>query len=569
MSLYMSPLLRTVALIFFTFACGLRLVCGDDTLRFKPKGEHDSTLRFASYYADHMVLQKAPQRATVWGYASADDIGSYVTVQLISGRDLTVVSTHQATIKADIQSGGGVWVVKLTATPPGGPYVVKATVEAQSIEMKDVLFGDVWLCGGQSNMQFGLEYIFNASEELASAKNYPHIRLFDTKMIASPVPLADLQAITLQWSLPSNASLAGGWTYFSAMCWLYGKQLHETLGYPIGLVESCWGGTPVEAWSSPDALRQCGLKQSDLEKQLTSESNKRELMKMDPVFGYMGPQQSSQLWNAMIHPLLNMTIYGAIWYQGEANGGRPDTYNCTFPSMIDDWRKNFYFGSGFETSSLFPFGFVQIGPNGPDGSKIIRGFPDIRWHQTADVGYVPNPRMKNVFMATAVDDTDFSSPHGPIHPRDKTTISKRLAVAGLTVAYGMDRGQFQGPFPSSYEISRTQATLTLMYDFNRFKIQQRSSSGFEVCCSRDTVTLCPVDGNWTAAPVVNVGVTTVQLSWRACGADTYVMGLRYEWRLTPCAYKKCAIYSVENELPAPPFIFQRFFGLGDNATNNL
>jgi len=91
----------------------------------------------------------------------------------------------------------------------------------------------------------------------------------------------------------------------------------------------------------------------------------------------------------------------------------------------------------------------------------------------------------------------------------------------------------------------------------------------QVCCSRDTVTLCPVDGNWTAAPVVNVGASTVQLSWRACGADTYVMGLRYEWRLTPCAYKKCAIYSVENELPAPPFIFQRFFGPGDNATNNL
>ncbi|KAK2182435.1 hypothetical protein NP493_354g03053 [Ridgeia piscesae] len=110
----------------------------------------------------------------------------------------------------DIQSGGGVWVVKLTATPPGGPYVVKATVETQSIEMKDVLFGDVWLCGGQSNMQFGLEYIFNASEELASAKNYPHIRLFDAKMIASPVPLADLQAITLQWSLPSNVD--GNWT---------------------------------------------------------------------------------------------------------------------------------------------------------------------------------------------------------------------------------------------------------------------------------------------------------------------------------------------------------------------
>ncbi|KAK2169934.1 hypothetical protein NP493_1171g00022 [Ridgeia piscesae] len=317
MSLYVSPLCRTVALIFVTFACSLALVYGDDTLRFEPKGERESSLRFASYYADHMVLQKAPQRATVWGYASADDVGSYVTVQLISGRDLTVVSTHKATIKADIQMGGAMWGMKLKATPPGGPYVVRATVAGQSIEMKDVLFGDIWLCGGQSNMQFGVGQIFNASEEIAKAKNYPHIRLFDAKMVSSAVPLPDLPGVSLQWRLPSNSSLGGSWTFFSAVCWLYGKYLHETLGYPIGLVESCWGGTMVEAWSSPDALKQCGLKMSDLEKELTSESYKSDLMKMDPVFGYMGPQQPSQLWNAMIHPLLNMTIYGAIWYQGK------------------------------------------------------------------------------------------------------------------------------------------------------------------------------------------------------------------------------------------------------------
>ena len=86
----------------------------------------------------------------------------------------------------------------------------------------------------------------------------------------------------------------------------------------------------------------------------------------------------------------------------------------------------------------------------------------------------------------------------------------------------------------------------------------------QVCCSHDTVTTCPIDGNWTAAPVTHVGATSVQLSWRTCGAATYVMGLRYLWRLTPCNYKKCAIYSVENELPAPPFIFRGFFGSNNN-----
>ena len=91
----------------------------------------------------------------------------------------------------------------------------------------------------------------------------------------------------------------------------------------------------------------------------------------------------------------------------------------------------------------------------------------------------------------------------------------------------------------------------------------------QVCCSHDTVTTCPIDGNWTAAPVTDIGATSVQLSWRTCGADTYVMGLRYLWRLTPCNYKKCAIYSVENELPAPPFIFRGFFGSNNNNNNRL
>ncbi|KAI0221391.1 Sialate O-acetylesterase [Lamellibrachia satsuma] len=866
MSLFGTQSLGVVTLIYVVFASSFVLVHGDDFLKFEPKEVHESTLHFASYYADHMVLQKAPQRAMVWGYASADDVNSVVKVQLISLADFSVVSTHQMTIKSDPQSSGGVWAVKLKATPPGGPYVIRVKVKSQIIEMKDVLFGDVWLCGGQSNMQFGVSAIFNASEEIANAKNFPHIRLFDAQMIASPVPLSDLKGVRLQWTPPSSAvylrshtgevkgevkeggqrgrpkreakgggkrggnqrgrpkkeakeggkrgrpkgeakgggqrgrpkgggqrggnqrgrpkkeakeggkrgrpkgeakgggqrgrqkreakgggqrggnqrgrpkkeakeggkrgrpkgrpkgeakeggkrgrpkgeakeeatkeggqrrrqkreakgggqrggqrgrpkkeakeggqrgeakeeatkeggqrrrqkreakggdqrgrpkgevkeggqrgrpkrrqpkreakeggkrgrqkgeakgeakgggqrrrqkreAKGGGqrggnqrgrpkkeakeggkrgrsWTYFSAVCWLYGKHLYETLGYPIGLVESCWGGTPVEAWSSPDALKVCGLKH--LEKDLMSASNQRELIEMDPFY-VMGPSKPTQLWNSMIHPLLNMTIYGAIWYQGENNAARPDSYNCTFPSMISDWRKKFYFGSNFETNPTFPFGFVQLGPKGKDGSKIIRGFPDIRWHQTADVGYVPNPRMDNVFMAAAIDDTDLTAPSGPVHARDKTTIGKRLGVAGLSIAYGLTRGQFQGPFPSSYNISRDQTTLTIMYDYNRHKIQQRSSDGFEVCCSHDTVTLCPVDGNWTAAPVIHVGATTVQLSWRACGADTYVMGLRYEWRLTPCAYKKCAIYSVENELPAPPFIFQGFFGLGDQG----
>uniref|UniRef100_A0A2C9LSQ8 Uncharacterized protein n=1 Tax=Biomphalaria glabrata TaxID=6526 RepID=A0A2C9LSQ8_BIOGL len=115
----------------------------------------------------------------------------------------------------------------------------------------------------------------------------------------------------------------------------------------------------------------------------------------------------------MVHPLLGMTIYGAIWYQGESDSGgvARDKYNCTFPTMIKDWRSNWNRASNGQTSATFPFGFVQLAPNHPSPGSTS-GFTDIRWHQTADRGYVPNPDMPNVFMAVALDLPDFNSTYG-------------------------------------------------------------------------------------------------------------------------------------------------------------
>lgn len=321
-----------------------------------------------------MVLQKSPERAVLWGYGPE---GAQVTLSLSGPIDQKA---------SPVTVTKGIWRVTLDPIKAGGPYIVVAVAQNSTAILKDVLFGDVWLCGGQSNMYFKTSQVFNASQELAIVEKYPHVRAFMVALNMSETELTDLIQVELPWFVPTAREVAE----FSAVCWLFGRYMYKTLKYPIGLVESCWGGTPVEAWSSSRALKQCGLEQRQ-------DSPK---------------QRNSVLWNSMIHPLLNMTIKGAIWYQGEENAKyHQDKYNCSFPAMIDDWRKAFHKGSGGQTALDFPFGFVQLSTCTKGSTDD--GFPNIRWHQTADIGFVPNSRMKKTFMAVALDLPDEFSPLGP------------------------------------------------------------------------------------------------------------------------------------------------------------
>ncbi|KAE8592125.1 hypothetical protein XENTR_v10018651 [Xenopus tropicalis] len=258
-----------------------------------------ASFRFASYYASHMVLQQKPSQAVIWGYG---EVGAAVTVSLFNGSD--TISKKSVPINDD----AGVWKVLLDPVDHGGPYWLLAQQRYQKditdLALHDLLFGDVWLCSGQSNMEMTVSQVFNASEELAKAADYPTIRLFTAALEVSLEELDDLAKVDLQWSAPTPENLGNGeFTYFSAVCWLFGRHLSRRLKYPIGLVESVWGGTPVEAWSSKRALQKCGLSQH------MECASSRSM--------YAGPCNYTVLWNAMIHPLLNMTIKGAIWYQGK------------------------------------------------------------------------------------------------------------------------------------------------------------------------------------------------------------------------------------------------------------
>ncbi|XP_019720524.1 sialate O-acetylesterase isoform X1 [Hippocampus comes] len=471
---------------------------------------------FASYYGNHMVLQKSPERAILWGYGNPE--GAQVTVYL-SGP--LKYNSSPVTVE------NGIWRVTLDPIEAGGPYNVTATLQNSSATLTDVLFGDIWLCGGQSNMYFKTSQIFNASEELSLASKYPHVRPFMVALKRSDTELTDLIGVTLPWSVPKASCVS----QFSAVCWLFGRYMYEKLKYPIGLVESCWGGTPVEAWSSSRALQQCGLDQ-----------NKK----------YSSPTDNSVLWNAMIHPLLNMTLKGALWYQGEENTHyHQNKYNCSFPAMIDDWRMAFHLGSGGQTAVDFPFGFVQLCTK-IKGSKDD-GFPNIRWHQTADKGFVPNSRLQRTFMAVAMDLPDETSPYGNIHPRDKQDVAYRLTLGARAVAYNEKDVAFLGPFPK--QILSTAMHVNITYD--QAVAVKSSKDVFEICCSQSQ-SPCGPKSLWVPAPIIHWAATTVQLAASVCRATAEVAALRYAWKDWPCDFKACPVYGANTSLPAPPFIFNRY-----------
>ncbi|KAM7051620.1 sialate O-acetylesterase isoform 2-T2 [Molossus nigricans] len=425
------------------------------------------------------------------------------------------------------------WMVVLDPLKPGGPYEVVAqqTLGRMNLTLRvhDVLFGDVWLCSGQSNMQMTVSQIFNATSELSNTAAYQSVRILSVSLVQAEQELEDLAGADLPWSEPTSENLGhGNFKYMSAVCWLFGRDLYDTLQYPIGLISSSWSGTPIEAWSSGRSLKTCGVP-------------KQGFILSDSV---SGPSEHSVLWNAMIHPLHNMTLKGVIWYQGESNANfNRDLYNCTFPALIEDWRQTFHSGSQGQTDRLFPFGFVQLS-SFLSHANSDDGFPQIRWHQTADFGHVPNLRMPNTFMAVAMDLCDRNSPFGSIHPRDKQTVAYRLHLGARAVAYGEKMLTFEGPLPKKIELLAHKGLLNLMYS-QQILVQRQDDKIFEISCCRDH------QCKWLPAPMNTFSTQTLALNISSC--DGALVALRYAWTTWPCEYKQCPLYHPSSTLPAPPF----------------
>jgi len=205
-----------------------------------------------------MVLQRAPQRAVVWGFGDS----SKLTTLRINNKIYTTVSRSERINTLD----ESIWSVTLDPISDEGPYDIHVSQPLTNgtlatITLHDVLFGDVWICSGQSNMQMAVSDIFNATEEIENAGKYPKIRVFTAALVPSSTPVEELLGIVENWSVASTKSIGGpSFTYMSAVCWLYGRMIHEALdGRPIGLVATSWGGTAIELWMPPKALEDCGI----------------------------------------------------------------------------------------------------------------------------------------------------------------------------------------------------------------------------------------------------------------------------------------------------------------------
>ncbi|MHC4337100.1 MAG: sialate O-acetylesterase, partial [Planctomycetota bacterium] len=266
----------------------------------------------------------------------------------------------------------GKWVVKID--PPrtaGGPY--EMTVSGKNtVKIKNILVGEVWVASGQSNMEWSVARSVDAEQEIASA-NYSNIRLFKVERSFADAPQKDCSG---SWLICTPETVAG----FSAVAYFFGRELHRELNVPVGLIQTCWGGTPAEAWTRHEVLAGEPLKPIvDRFKQVWSDY----LQKMDDYAGKLcdwlsaakqasgggghtpeeprkpgSPRRSkapSQLYNAMIAPLISYGIRGAIWYQGESNVERAYQYRKLFPAMIGNWRNDWGQGD-------FPFYYVQIAP---------------------------------------------------------------------------------------------------------------------------------------------------------------------------------------------------------------
>jgi sialate O-acetylesterase len=359
-----------------------------------------------------------------------------------SGPGEAVSVTFRGETRPTTADANGRWGVYLSPGEAGGPFdmTIKGSNE---ISFKDVLVGDVWVASGQSNMEFSMNSVRNAESEIAAAI-HPNIRLLHVERRTSEYPLEDI--VAKPWTGCSPESVRS----FSAVAYFFGLHLHQNLHVPIGLIETSWGGTPAEAWTSLNALSadsslmpvfvERARQMKDLAARLIAAD--RQMREYDeaaarakaegkpapprPSRPDLDSHKPSALYNAMLAPLTPFPIRGAIWYQGETNASarRAPIYARLLETMIVNWRDSWDEGD-------FPFLIVQLanfnaGPN--------NAWPELRDAQRQALA------LNNTGLAVTID---IGEPND-IHPKNKQDVGLRLALAARAIAYG-EKIEYSGP----------------------------------------------------------------------------------------------------------------------------
>ena len=488
-----------------------------------------ANVKLPHVFGSHMVLQR-DQALPVWGWADPDE---QVSVQI--GDQPTVTATANK---------AGEWSVTLPKMAAGGPFTMKIAGK-NTVTLEDVLVGEVWLCSGQSNMEMVVASCVNAQQEIAAA-NHPRIRTIKVPKLTASVPAKDFPG---EWQVCSPET-AGG---FTACGFFMARELQKKLNVPIGLINSSWGGTRIEPWTTPAGFAQVPtladiqqkiakadphaaefkeglgkyLDKVEAWTQATRQSITQEKLiapmpefpqEFVPLAARPGPHgQPTTLYNAMIQPLVPFGIRGAIWYQGESNHAEGKLYTEKMKALVKSWRLLW--------NCELPFYYVQIAPYpyGRENPAVLAEF----WEAQAAALEIPNTGM--VVISDVGDYKD-------IHPKNKQEVGRRLSLLALKNLYGQSDMVCSGPTFKAMVIEGDK--IRVRFDNVGGGLVSRDGkplNWFEII-SKET--------DWTKADAVIEGDSVVLSSARV----TAPVAMRFAW-------DKSAVPNLMNKegLPASAF----------------
>jgi len=389
-----------------------------------------------SFFSDNMVLQQKTD-AAIWGWATPNN-----TVQLTSSWD-----KKKYTVRSD---AAGKWKLKISTPGAGGPYEITIS-DGEAVTLKNVLIGEVWFCSGQSNMEMPMkgfrdqpikgsnDAIFNSTNDWIRVYNVPR---------AVEKFLKDTTKTSF-WRSASPENINN----FSATAYYFARILQHQLKVPVALINDSYGGSPVEAFMSIDALKPF----PEIKIHTATDTFR------------LNNRNATALYNGMIHPIVGYTIKGCLWYQGEANVDRPDQYEKLFPAMIVQWRNEWGQGS-------FPFYFAQIAPYN------YAQFPAPTRTEKNNSAYLRDAQRKSAInipnsgIVVLMDNGEELS----IHPADKETVGKRFAYLALGDTYQLKGFAYQSPSYDSLLINGNIATIKFKNTPNGLTTYGKPLAHFEV-----------------------------------------------------------------------------------------
>lgn len=475
-------------------------------------------VKLPALVGDNMLLQQGKE-LNIWGSADPQE---KVTVSFCG---------QTASAVAD---AAGKWSAKLQPLKCGGPFEM-AIAGKNAITLKNVMIGEVWVCSGQSNMQWTVGSSINAQQEIADA-NHPNIRLFQVPRVTAQAPVSDVKT---QWQVCSPQTVGN----FSAVGYFFGRDLNKALNIPVGLIDTSWGGTPAEAWATTESIKAdpeykpllegwekriadypaaVEKYKAEVEKWKTDCAALRAAGKPLPPQprgpqGADSPNRPGNLYNGMIAPLVSYPIAGAIWYQGESNAGRAYQYRTLLPLMIADWRKSW--------GDDFPFYIVQLANfMGRKWEPAESAWAELREAQTMTAA------MPNNGQAVIIDVGDAAD----IHPKDKQTVGYRLALIALANPYGQNV-EYSGPQYDAMKIEGNRIRLSFTHACGMAPKDGKFLAGFQIAGA---------DKKWFNASAKIDGNDVIVASREVASP----VAVRYAWADNP----RCNLYNAAG-LPASPF----------------